>query len=176
MREAIQPMLCTIPNALFSKVPVEFHSPLPVSESISRLKNATDTSLFGPLAGQAMTGKVTEERVKLERSISFVQNSFKPVFTGKVEPTSRGSVLRGAFGLPWHVRAFMSFWFGFCILWTVLAAVPVAKTPEAWFFPLAGIGMIVAGYGIVRLGQWFARNDREYLERTIKAALAQGAV
>jgi hypothetical protein len=168
-------MLRAIPNALFGTVPVEFHSPLPVSESISRLQNATDSSLLGPLAGQAMTGKVTEEKVKLERSISFVQNSFKPVFMGKVEPGLRGSVLRGSFGLTWPVKAFMSFWFGFCALWTIGAAVAVAATPEAWFFPLAGIGMIVAGYGIVRLGQWFARNDREYLERAIRAALSQGA-
>ena len=168
-------MLRAIPNALYGTVPVEFHSPLPVSESITRLRNATDSSLLGPLAGQAMTGKVTEEKVKLERSISFVQNSFKPVFLGRVEPASRGSVLRGAFGLPWSVKAFMTFWFGFCVLWTVGAAFAVAKTPEAWFFPLAGIGFIAVGYGMVRLGQWFARNDREYLERAIKAALSQGA-
>ena len=168
-------MLRAIPNALFGTVPVEIHSPLPASESLTRLQHATDSSLLGPLAGQAMTGKVTEEKVKLERSISFVQNSFKPVFVGKVEQPPRGSVLRGTFGLHWSAKAFMSFWFGFCVLWTAGAAIAVATTPEAWFFPLAGIAMIVAGYGIVRLGQWFARNDREYLERTIKAALAQSA-
>ena len=43
-----------------------------------------------------------------------------------------------------------------------------------WFFPLAGIGLIVVSYGVVRLIQWFARNDREYLEHAITAALSQG--
>jgi hypothetical protein len=168
-------MLRAIPRALFGTQPVEIYSPLPVAESIVRLKNATDSSLLGPLAGQSMTGSVSEERIRLERSISFVHNSFKPVLVGKIEAHSRGSVLRGTFGLPWTVRAFMSFWFGFCILWTIAAAVSVATTPEAWYFPLAGVAMMVAGYGIVRLCQWFARNDRRYLEHVIKAALAQRA-
>ncbi len=167
-------MLRAIPNALFGTVPVEFHSPLPVSESITRLQNATESSLLGAFVGQVMTGKVTEEKVKLVRSIPFVQNSFKPVFLGRFEPASRGSVLRGAFGLPWPVKAFMTFWFGYCVLWTVEAAVAVAKKPEVWFFPLAGIGLIVVSYGMVRLIQWFARNDREYLEHAIKRALSQG--
>ncbi len=168
-------MLRAIQRALFGAEPFEVDSPLSVGESLERLKNATDSSLLGPLAGQAMTGKVTAERVKLERSISFVQNSFKPVFIGRFEAHARGSVLRGTLGLPWFVRAFMSFWFGFCILWTLGVAVAVATKPELWFFPLVGIGMIFAGYGIVRLGQWFARNDKQYLERSIKAALQQGA-
>ena len=168
-------MLRAIPRAIFGTEPLEIYSPLPVAASLERLRNATDSSLLGPLGGQAMTGKVTEEKIKLERTISFVQNTFKPVFIGKVEEHTRGSVLRGTFGLPWPVKAFMSFWFGFCALWTVGASVAVATKPEAWFFPLAGIGMVCAGYGIVRLGQWFARNDRQYLERAIKVALAQGA-
>ena len=168
-------MLRAIPRAIFVTEPVEIHSSLPVGESLARLKNATDSSMFGPLLGQAMTGRVGEEKIKLERRISFAQNSFKPVFIGRIEASARGSVLRGTFGLPWSVKAFMSFWFGFCALWTVLAVVAVVAKPEAWIFPIAGIGMIFVGYFIVRLGQWFARNDRQYLEGAIKAALSQGA-
>jgi hypothetical protein len=111
-------------RTIFGTDPLEIFSPFPVTESLGRLKNATDSSLIGPPAGQAMTGRVTEKKIKLERSISFVQNSFKPIFIGRVEAYSRGSVLRGAFGLPWAVKASMSIWFGFCILWTVGATFP----------------------------------------------------
>ena len=168
-------MLRAIRSAIFGTETFEVYSPLSVAVAIQRLKNATDSSLLGPLVGQAMTGKVTEEGIKLERSISFVQNSFKPVFIGRIQTHSHGSVLRGTFGLPWSVRAFVTLWLGFCALWTVLAAVAVASKPEKWFFPLAGIALIIAGYGIVRLGQWFARNDRQFLQRTIQEALLHGA-
>ena len=168
-------MLRAIRSAIFGTETFEVYSPLPAAEALQRLKNATDSSLLGPLAGQAMTGRVSEEKIKLERSISFLQNAFKPVFVGKIETHTRGSVLRGTLGLPWSVKAFMSFWLGFCALWTVGAAIAVAAKPEAWFFPLAGIGLVIAGYGIIRLGQWFARNDKQYLERTIQAALSHGA-
>jgi hypothetical protein len=168
-------MLRAIPRAIFRTEPFEIYSPLPVSESLERLVNATDSSLLGPLAGQSMTGRVTADKIKLERSISFVQNSFKPVFIGRVEAHKRGSVLRGTFGLSWFVKAFMSFWFGFCVLWTIGVTFAVATTPEAWFFPLVGIGMACVGYGIVRLGQWFGRNDKQYLVRAITAALEQSA-
>ena len=168
-------MLRAIHSAIFGIEALEVYSPLPAAEALQRLKNATDSSLLGPLAGQAMTGKVSGEKIKLERSISFVQNSFKPVFVGKIETHTRGSVLRGTLGLPRSVKALMTFWFGLCSLWTVEAAFAVATKPETWLLPITGIALVIAGYGIVRLGQWFARNDRQYLERTIRAALSQSA-
>ena len=78
--------------------------------------------------------------------------------------------------MHWMVKLFMSFWFGFCILWTLLAlAIVVAKPAEAWLFPLAGIGMLLAGTAMVMLGKWFARNDVRYLSKVINEALAQSA-
>jgi hypothetical protein len=161
-----------ISHILFTTEPLEIYSQLTVAETLTRLKNATDSSRLGPLVGQAMTGEITEEKIRLERSIAFVQNSFKPVFTGRAEACAQGSVLRGAFGLPRAVTAFMSLWFIFCAIWTIGATFITFSQTEAWFVPFVGIGMICAGYGIVRLGQWFARNDKQYLEAAIKAALA----
>jgi hypothetical protein len=70
------------------------------------------------------------------------------------------------------VKAFMTFWFGFCALWTLLTLFAVvAKPSELWFFPFAGLGVPFAGAALVRLGRWFARNDRQYLCEVIENAL-----
>ena len=75
--------------------------------------------------------------------------------------------------MHWMVKVFMTFWLGFCALWTLLTLIAaIAKPAEVWFFPLFGLGMLFFGVAFVRLSKWFARNDRKYLYEVIKAALA----
>jgi len=161
---------------IYGSTPATFNSPFPVEHAVSRLRAATSSSLFGELIRQSANGKVTAQRVVLERDIPFVGNSFKPVFVGRFESKEGRTVLTGAFRLSWFARTFMSFWFGFGVLWTVFAIVGALANPsEAWFFPLAGCGLLLAGFLLVSLGKWFARNDEAYLSKVIAAALAGAA-
>jgi hypothetical protein len=70
------------------------------------------------------------------------------------------------------VNVFMTFWLGFCALWTLLAAISAFAKPEAWFFPLVGVGMFAAGVAFVRFCQWLARNDEAWLANVIRQALS----
>ena len=159
---------------LFGSVPETFTSNLPVEQAVARLRAATAKSAFHTLAREAAAGTVTERKVSLQRAIPFVGNSFKPIFVGHFQVTRGQTQLQGVFTMHWAVKVFMSFWFGFCVLWTVLAiAAVVAKPTELWFFPLVGIGMLFAGAAIVKAGKWFARNDRSYLSKVITVALAK---
>ena len=161
---------------LYGAVSVTFTSDLPIERAIACLRKGTARSVLHSLARESAAGKVTEHKVSLQRVIPLVGNSFKPFFIGRFEAEDGRTLLRGAFTMHWMVKLFMSFWFGFCILWTLLAlAIVVAKPAEAWLFPLAGIGMLLAGTAMVMLGKWFARNDVRYLSKVINEALAQSA-
>ena len=159
-------------RSLFFKRQAVFVSPLTTSEAISRLRAATSGTFLASVVHEKVAGKVTEAKVVLRRDIPFVGNSFKPYFIGRFEQERGETILRGAFKVHLLVRAFMAYWFGFCILWTAIATFALfAKPTELWFFPLAGVGMLLAGTGFVWLGQWFARNDEAVISSVIKAAV-----
>jgi hypothetical protein len=169
-------MLPRVLAFLYGSVPATFASDLSVERAVGRLREATAKSPLHSLIREAATGTVTEHKVSLQRAIPLVGNSFKPFFVGRFEVEGGQTQLRGAFTMHWLVKVFMTFWFGFCLLWTFLAlATVVAKPTEAWFFPLAGFGMLAAGVSIVAVGKWLARNDQKYLSEVITKALAQSA-
>ena len=145
-----------------------------MQESVQRLRSATKRSVFGALTAQAVVGKVSEDRVSLQRVIPFVGNSFKPFFVGHFEPSTSGTRLVGRFTMHWLVKVFNTFWFGFCLLWTVLAIgiVSISSTSENWYFPVFGFGTLVVGTLMVQVGKWFARNDAAWLTNVITNALS----
>jgi hypothetical protein len=145
-----------------------------MQESVERLRAVTRRSALAALTGQAAVGKVSERRVSLQRVIPFVGNSFKPFFIGHFEPSSNGTRLVGHFTMHRLIKVFNTLWFGFCVLWTLLAigAVGVTSTSENWYFPLFGFGMLVAGALSVQTGKWFARNDAVWLTDVITNALS----
>lgn len=158
---------------LYAAEPIEFATHLTLDEAVASLRSATATSVFRALAREAATGTVTAQKVSLQRSIPLVGNSFKPFFVGRFSSDSGGVILKGVFTMHWMVKVFMTFWLGFCALWTLLTLIAaIAKPAEVWFFPLFGLGMLFFGVAFVRLSKWFARNDRKYLYEVIKAALA----
>jgi hypothetical protein len=166
-------MFRKLTSLIFASADSRYESAYSLEESLQRLRAATTKSHFGALARQAAIGKVTESLVSLQRSIPFVQNSFKPFFVGRFETSGNGVVLVGQFSMHWSTKAFMVFWFGFCVLWTVLATSAVLSKPSVdWFFPLAGVGMVTAGTVLVLLGKWFARNDVQWLSRVLNEALS----
>jgi hypothetical protein len=169
-------MIRVLLNFLYGSTPATFESRYSLGESIERLRGSTKRSALGALRSQAAVGTVSEHRVVLQRAIPFVGNSFKPFFVGKFQRGSGGIVLTGRFTMHWFVKAFSTFWFGFCLLWTVLATAAVFSSQDTmWWFPLAGLGMLAAGAAMVQLGKFFARNDTIWLSKVIQAALSGSA-
>jgi hypothetical protein len=167
-------MLRAIRSFLYGATPASFESPYTMQESVERLRAATKRSVFGALTAQAAVGKVSEGRVLLQRAIPFVGNSFKPFFVGHFESSAGGTRLVGHFTMHWLVKVFNTFWFGFCLLWTVSAIgiVGASGTLENWYFPFFGVGMLALGTLLVQVGKWFARNDAAWLTNVITNALS----
>lgn len=142
-------------------------------ESVERLKGASVRSAFLFVTKESAVGTVSENKVSLQRVLPMFRNSFKPFFIGQFKYKKGRVVLVGRFTMLWFVKAFMTLWLGFCILWTVMAtfAVIKQKTP-CWWFPLAGIGMFCVGIAFVQGAQWLSRNDVIWLSELITSTLS----
>lgn len=167
-------MIQKILNLLYGGTPATFESSFSLEESVRRLKAATKQTSFSALTMQQAVGRVHEDKVVLERVIPFVHNSFKPVFVGQFEHTRSGIRLQGHFTMDWLAKVFLTFWFGFIVLWVGIAVSLLAASGslEKWWLPLAGVLMLGFGFGLVRAGKYFARNDIVWLSNVIKAALS----
>lgn len=150
----------------------EFVSAFGLEESVRRLDSATARSVMSAMTKEIAVGKVSVESVSLQRVIPMVGNSFKPYFAGKFVEDGDRVLLRGTFTMSRSSKVFMSIWFGFTALWTVLAFMALAAgTAPTWWFPFAGLAMLGAGVGMVKAGKWFSRNDTAWLSCVIEEAL-----
>jgi hypothetical protein len=114
--------------------------------------------------------------VRLQRVRPFSANSFKPWFVGCFIESGGRVVLVGRFTMHLWAKAFMCFWLGFCLLWTIGAAVAVALQPDApRFLPLAGMGMVAFGIALVAFAKSLSRDDVVWLSDVIKRALNSAA-
>ena len=117
---------------------------------------------------------MSKERVCLERAIPFMRNSFKPFFTGRFETSARGTVLLGRFSVHRGVQVFITLWLCLALLWTLAAVVfSIQQHKWSWLIPVFGLGMMLAGVGIVRFGSWFASSDVAWLSKFITRALSE---
>lgn len=159
---------------VYGGVPAEFQSAYGLDESVRRLAEATGRSVFSALTRQRAVGTVRHARVSLQRVIPFTGNSFKPFFIGEFREHNGRVKLVGRFTMHWFAKAFMSVWFGFILLWTLMALVALIfhGPQENWIFPLFGAGLFVAGVLFILLCKWFSRNDAAWLSNTISKALS----
>lgn len=166
---------------VFVSVPVRFPSDFSVQQSVARLRARTKRTVFSTLFRQAAVGPVSESRVRLQRVIPLVGNSFKPVFVGRFELSQGRVVLEGQFTVFRAVKVFMCIWFaiGLLIVAIVLAGTlkaivqhRVGQEPAVLLAPLGPIVFLLAGVGFVRSGWWLSRKDMAYLAGVIEAALS----
>jgi hypothetical protein len=108
-------------DILYGSRPAEFVSRYSLQESVEKLRAVTARSVFSSLTRQSAVGTVAEHKVRLQRVIPMVRNSFKPFFFGHFEVRNGQTILVGHFTMHWFVKGFMSFWLGFCLLWTAMA-------------------------------------------------------
>jgi hypothetical protein len=154
---------------------VEFTSDYSLEESVKRLAGIVKKSVFSALTRQELVGKVSSDRVSLQRVIPFFGNSFKPFFIGTFQIKEGKVILSGNFTINRFVKSFLALWFGFCILWTLIAiSTFFGEKPESGLMSFAGLGMLLAGFGIVRFGQWISRGDIAWISKRISEALSHG--
>jgi hypothetical protein len=159
-------------SLLYESAPAEFRSVYSIDESVRRLSAVTSRWRFSLGETQAV-GKVSAGSVRLQRVIPMVRNGFKPFFVGRFETREGGTVLTGHFGMSVFTKIFMTFWLGMVALFSVAFLTAYFRSPNtnsAWL-PAGPLFMLVAGLGLVRLGQWFARNDVAWLSGVITRAL-----
>jgi hypothetical protein len=157
---------------IYSSTPAEFKSAFGMSESVTRLRTATRRYAFGVRAEQSAAGPVGESRVRLQRVIPMVGNSFKPFFFGRFEARSDGVYLTGRFTMLGFVKTFMTIWLGgVLVLGTAFAFTVVNQRSGGWVPALGALGMFPAGIALVGLGKWFSRNDVAWLSNVIGNAL-----
>ena len=168
-------------DLVYGSSPAEFESMFSLEESVSHLRSATRGSIFSTLTREAAAGPVSAGRVRLQHIKPFFANSFKPFFIGRFRDVNGQVVLTGRFTMLWFVKAFLTFWFGFCALWTILATIGVILTaiggrsgdPTIWIFPFLGFGMFAIGIGFVSFARKLSEKDVDYLSRVIRGALSQ---
>jgi xanthosine utilization system XapX-like protein len=160
-------------TGLYESTPAEFRSSYVLEEAVARLRAATKRSAFSALDQTQAVGKVSADRVHLQRIIPMVRNSFKPFFTGHFEVREGLAVLTGHFGMSMPVRIFMTFWLGMVALVAVgfLLANFELNSPHSPWTAIAPLCMLAAGFGLVQLGKWFSRNDAAWLSSVIAHAL-----
>ncbi len=174
-------MLRRIFQDVFGGTPVRFVSAYPLQESIERLRSQTKRSVFAGLFRQEAVGRISEQKVTLQRVTPFFGNCFKPIFRGQFRHDANAAVLEGQFTRFTFTKVFMGFWVGFGLLWLLLSCVislgtafKPDKTADDYitiFAPTFGVGMLMLGYLLVRLGWWWSRGDIEYLSGVITQAL-----
>ena len=148
----------------------------PIDEAIDRLSSKVSKTGFFRLTSQGMVGTVSKGYTKIQRVIPMFVNSFPPIFVGSFRAEGNRTILSGVFRLGRFVQVFMSIWFGFIVLWVLIASVAVIAMPsETWFFPLFGILMFALGVGLVKIGKWRSHNDKKWLTENICNAINQNS-
>ena len=161
-------------NLLYGSVPAEFPSAFTMQESVDRLKGSIEYYPGFLIAiKEAATGTVSENKVSLSRERPMFRNSFKPFFVGRFEFREGRVVLVGRFTMHFFVKAFMTFWLGFCLYWTAMAAFTIAqREPSYSWVSLGGIGLLGIGVAFVRVAQFLSSDDVTWLSALIARALS----
>ncbi len=175
-------MIKRIAEYVDRNIPAAFASDFPVAEAVSRLRNATQRSVLAAFGRECAVGTVSQERVRLQRVIPLMGNSFKPIFVGSFVERNGRTMLEGRFTLFRSTKILMTVWFTFVLLWTTLASTAVIfdvrllrEQPEMLFLPIAGVVLLFLGLGFLRFGWWISRRDVDFLSTVISGALAQAA-
>jgi hypothetical protein len=146
---------------LYESTAAEFRSSFSVVESVERLQTATKRSAFSAIGVAAAVGKVSAGSVRLQRVMPMLHNSFKPFFVGRFDSRDGVTWLTGQFGMTMFTKIFMTFWLGMVALFSVgfLLGSLNATASYPRQIVMGPFFMLIAGFGLVALGKWFARND-----------------
>ena len=155
------------------------------ADAAKRLSQVVRPSVFHTLFKQAVVGKVSVDKAVLSRHRPWINNSFKPIFTGQFNHRNGHTVLNGAFSMHWFPKIFISIWFGLLIAICVLSLTvgiveDLDKGSSVWDGIVAGLGIsavaagiALLGYGLLLFGKRISRGDVEYISSVIQEAFSE---
>lgn len=156
---------------LFGSTPIEFTTDYSLEDSLRRLAAVTRAPrLFGS-SEESAVGRVSAERIELVRVRPHINNSFKPVFTGRFVDDGAGLVLRGSFAVHRAVRVFVALWLVLLSAFTVILI--AGRGFDAVGFLVVTAGMAVLMVAIVALGRWLSRDDPAWIADVVRQALTR---
>jgi len=157
---------------LYGTEEVQIEFDVPIDVAVTNLQSRVSGSVLSLLGSEGMFGQVRNHTVKLHRVIPMVGNSFKPFLIGSFSTCDNKTVLSGVFRFHRLVQVFLTFWFAFSALLIVLLSVATFDNySQTLFSPLFGMMFLGGGVAMVNIGRWFARNDKEWLKRSIRDAV-----
>lgn len=122
-----------------------------------------------------VSGRVGRAKAVLTRRIVY-GNSFRDVFTVRMQADGQGSRLDCVAGANLYVRIFMAIWFGFLGVWwlgVIVVAITRPSTIVALML-LAPIPMLAFGVGLVAFGRRLTEKDEAvvigYLKQRLEAS------
>jgi hypothetical protein len=106
----------------------------------------------------------------------FYKNGFAPFFYGEVRPLGDGAELSGSFRLHPLTRVFTGIWLGGALLLAGVMTVSTVSSGRAVPLPAVAVPLALpaAGFGMLWLGRWLARNERPLIMRYLEACAAAG--
>lgn len=144
-----------------------------VDTSRHALANAIG-SRWNPFSRKDAVGYVRDDTALLRRQNLFFHNSFRPEMHVRFEADGRGAVLRCVTRLNVSTIVFMSFWFGFVLLFQfgiLFAGGFQGVPPIVDFTPIL---MICMGLFLVFFGAFLGAGEPEFLANFV-AAKVEGA-
>jgi len=139
---------------------------------------------FSPPEKGTVFAKVRGSRFRLfAQGRKYVQNSFVPLFYGRVEESDGTTRIIGGFRMHLFARVFLFVWFGGLAIMAVIFPIVafsgdfnVGEPPL--IFVIGPLPMMLFGVGLVSFGQWIARGQvaklREFLRVEFEATQDSG--
>jgi hypothetical protein len=166
-------------NLLYWKQKAEYISGYPLPESVERLRRVVKSLGWNPVPPAGVYGKVSENKVRLYRLIPFWHNSFSPFFMGAFGYSNGRVMLSGAYSMHPVVKVFMTLWFIgvlFGIFGEIIIFLPQLISGKITLHDLnpmllVPFGLLLFGILLVKSGQWFSRNDINYISHIIRDAI-----
>ena len=172
--------------AIFSAEPaLTIQSPLPPDRCVEALRAVTTPENFLKtlfLPSGTIIAQIKGDRFRLRQKKSY-NNSFAPLFYGKFRPVANGTEIIGEFRMLPFVKVFMTIWLagvffgGGALAVSSLCQILFAAKPHD-HAPLLGVLipvlMMVFGFGLLRIGYWLGKAERENMTRLLQATFSTG--
>jgi hypothetical protein len=147
-------------------------SPLPITECLDRLRGVTQSEwkIFGK---SPVVGRIGE-RFKLRKRLSGGSyNSFQTFVSGRLIDEGASTRIACRFGMHWFVTLFTVIWLAPFVTTLIFSlAVDLAtlriQNPESYLVPVI---FTAFGCGLVCLGRYMARGERQFLRDFLRDTL-----
>ena len=146
---------------------LRLRSPLPLETCLQRLRNDIDQGWTASFGTRAVIGRIGKDRLSLRRRISY-RNSFQTLLTAKLVEAGGATTLDCRFSMHPFVITVMAAWLGgVCFALASLGLSLMRDASALGDMPLLVLampaGMLAFGLGLLWLGLFLARHERQFL-------------